>query len=99
LLRLLWCVEWLCFENVDCASDVPKRVRHASARNGRTTGGSGVRRSLLHICLIDADLARGAGKNITENITEPERANTANPLNIGSPNRANLSTDGLRPWR
>ena len=70
LLRLLWCVEWLCFENVDCASDVPKRVRHASARNGRTTGGSRVRRSLRFMFLNNAELVEDAVTNITGNITE-----------------------------
>jgi len=49
--------------------------------------------------LIDADSAQGAGKNITENITGASRSNEPNPLNIGSPNRANLITFGLRPWR
>ena len=52
------------------------------------TRGSKVRRSLSCIFLIDADLAQGAEKNITENITEVGRSNEPNPLNIGSPTRA-----------
>jgi hypothetical protein len=49
--------------------------------------------------LIDADSAQSSGKNITENITGASRSNEPNPLNIGSPSRANPGTYGLRPWR
>ena len=38
--------------------------------------------------LIDADLAQGSGKNITQNITEIGSSNEPNPLNIGSPTSA-----------
>ena len=68
-------------------------------RTLRAPCGSRVRRSLICIFLIDVELAQGDGKNITGNITEVGRSRSANPLNIGSPNRANLSTDGLRLWR
>jgi len=43
----------------------------------RVTRGSKVRRSLSCIFLIDADLAQGAGKNITENITQNGASNRA----------------------
>ena len=62
--------KWMCFEDTNCASDVPKRALCAWLRKVRATGGSLVRRFLLWILFIRGDLAQGARKNITENITE-----------------------------
>ena len=50
--------------------NVPKRVRRAQRRKVRATCGSKVRRSLVSILLIAADLAQSVGKNITGTIIE-----------------------------
>ena len=56
-------------------------------RKTRVTCGSKVRRSLFDIFLIDEGSFTYAGINITENITQVERSNEPNPLNIGSPTK------------
>jgi hypothetical protein len=66
----------------------PSACAALQLRKVRTTFGSRVRRSLLSMPLIDAEEAHHAGRNISENITELERSNEPNPLNIGSPTRA-----------
>src|SRR5438093_4513802 len=75
--------ERLRFENADCASVFLGPCAALRLRNGRGACGSRVRRSLSSMVLIDADLAQGSGKNITENITEIECSSELNPMNFG----------------
>ena len=61
-----------------------------SGRRGKTrvTCGSRVRRSLLCIFLIDADLPQAAGKKYYREYYRSWALNEPNPLIIGSPTRA-----------
>ena len=78
----------------NCSSPIHTRPSQLRLGNMRTTCGSRVRRSLFDIFLIDEESSTYSGINITENITQAERSNEPNPLNIGSPTRAR--TWGLR---